>query len=178
MRFSKALPLLFKELQGDHIDFALVGGLAMYTLGFSRTTFDADFMILLAQADAVEQIMNRLGYQSHHKTQDVANYSSQDSDMGQVDFLFAHRRYAVAMLQRAGNATLLGYPVKVIRPEDLIGLKVQSSSNDLERTQKDRADIEEILRNHGKTMDWSLVEEYFRVFDRETEYKDLRKRFG
>ena len=124
MKFSKALPLLFGEMQKQKIDFALVGGLALYTLGAARTTFDADFLILLSQAAQVAEIMKRLGYQALHQTDDVANFSSDDPEMGQVDFLFAHRHYAKAMLQRAEKTTLLGLSVKVIRPEDLISAEM------------------------------------------------------
>src|SRR4029077_427856 len=101
MKFSKTLPLLFEEFSRERIDFALIGGLALYALGTSRTTFDADFMILLNQADVADRVMKRLGYQSLHRTHDVANYASEDPDKGQVDFIFAHRRYALSMLQRA-----------------------------------------------------------------------------
>src|SRR5690242_14317567 len=133
MKFSKALPLLFNEMEKHKIDFALVGGLALYTWGGSRTTFDADFLILLNQADQIGEVMKHLGYKALHQTDDVANFVSSDPDMGQVDFLFAHRQYSVAMLNRAKKSTFLDYPVKVVQPEDLIGLKVQSSSNDPDR---------------------------------------------
>jgi predicted nucleotidyltransferase len=177
MKFSKALPILLSELQSHQIEHALVGGLALSVLGAARTTFDADFMILLNQADQVDQIMKKIGYEALHKTQDVANYKSSDPDMGQVDFLFAHRRYALSMLKRARPVSLLGHSVKVIQPEDLIGLKVQSGSNDPDRTLQDNADIEDILRKHHATLDWTLIEGYFRLFDREAEFKALSRKF-
>jgi len=176
MKFSKTLPLLFEEFGRERIDFALVGGLALYALGTSRTTFDADFMILLNQADIAAQVMERLGYKPLHRTDDIANYVSEDADKGQVDFVFAHRRYALSMLRRATTAQLLNHPVKVLLPEDLIGLKVQSSSNDPNRALQDMADIEALMQRHRKSLDWSMVESYFKLFGRETEYKDLRSR--
>ncbi len=84
--------------------------------------------------------------------------------MGQVDFLFARRKYAVAMLDRAESSELLDYPVKVIQPEDLIGLKVQSSSNDPQRMPKDMADIEDLVRKFNRKLDWALIAEYFEIF--------------
>jgi len=178
MRFSKALPILFSELQKRRIDHALVGGLALYTLGSSRSTFDADFLILLSQADDVDVLMKSIGYDLLERTAETSHYGSRNPDMGQVDFLFAHRSYALAMLQRATDNKLLGHPIRVIRPEDLIGLKVQSSSNDPNRADKDLADIQEVMLRHGKTMDWNLIADYFRIFKREKELDQLKKRFA
>ena len=177
MRFSKALPPLFEALKKDNIDFALIGGLALYTLGASRSTFDADFMMFLTQAEALKKIMKELGYRPIHETHDVANYVSDDPDKGQVDFLFAHRHYATTMMGRAASAQLLGHAVKVLAPEDLIGLKIQSSSNDPSRQTKDQADIEEIMRHKGSALDWARIAEYYNVFNRMPEYEAMKKKY-
>src|SRR4029077_483069 len=110
-----------------------------------------------------------------HRTEDVANYVSSEPDLGQVDFLFAHRKYALEMLRRAVKRDVLGRSVKVLKAEDLIGLKVQSSSNDPKRAAKDRADIEDLMRRNAQNLDWEVVREYFVVFGREQEYELLRK---
>src|SRR5262249_36504464 len=143
-----------------------------------RTTFDVDFLIFSAQMDEVHAVMTRLGYERLHQSADVAQYQSKDPDKGQVDFLLAHRKYATAMLQRAKKQAAFGKQVKVLAPEDLIGLKVQSSANDPQRATKDKADIEDLIKRHTKTLDWKLVEEYFRLFQREDELTELKKRFS
>jgi putative endonuclease len=178
MRFSKALPLLFEALKNEHVEFALIGGLALYTLGASRSTFDADFMMFLSQAEKVKGVMENLGYRPLQESKDVANYVSDDPDLGQVDFLFAHRPYAMDMMKRARPANLLGLPVNVLAQEDLIGLKVQSSSNDSERRAKDAWDIEEIMRHGAKTLDWKRIAEYYKLFERDEEFQALKKRFS
>ncbi len=177
MQFSRVLPVLFAEFQKKQIDFALVGGLALYFSGAARTTFDADFMIFLTQADAVDRLMKGLGYDCLHKTENVANYASKDPAFGQVDFLFAHRPYALAMLSRAVEREFMNVTVKVLQPEDLIGLKVQSSSNQPERLTQDMLDVENLLKGHARTLDWELIETYFRLFDREKEFKNLRRKY-
>lgn len=176
MKFSKVLPTLFSEFEKQGIDFALVGGLALYFSGAARTTFDADFLILLTQSDLIDKIMKRLGYTPVHTSSDVVNYVAKDPDLGQVDFLLAHRSYALAMLKRAEKKDVMGNPVKVLQPEDLIGLKVQSSSNDPKRASQDKADIENLLVRHAKTMNWALVQDYFRLFNREQELEEMRRR--
>ena len=107
----------------------------------------------------------------------MANYVSSDPEMGQVDFLFAHRPYALEMMSRAKSTTLLGHPVKVISAEDLIGLKIQASSNDPNRCAKDQSDIEELMRQPNMDLDWKRIEEYYRLFNRASEFQNLRKRF-
>jgi len=82
------------------------------------------------------------------------------------------------MLRRAETKDVLGRQVKILKPEDLIGLKVQSSSNDPQRTSKDIADIEELIKHHAKTLDWELVGQYFQLFHREGELEHMKKRLS
>ena len=60
------------------------------------------------------------------------------------------------------------FEVKVLLPEDLIGLKIQAIANDPQnRLVIDAPDIQGILRLHMDKMDMDLVREYFRIFDKE-----------
>ena len=95
--------------------------------------------------------------------------------MGRVDFMYAHKERSTAMLERAEKRWVVGHDVKVLRPEDIIGLKVLSSTNDPDRASKDRWDIEDLMRRFHKTLDWQLVRDYFKLFNREEEFKKLKK---
>lgn len=176
MKFSKVLPLLFKTLRSQKVDFALIGGIALHTYGLARTTMDADFMILLSSADQVDEIMKSFGYKLLHQTKTFANYLAADPDYGRVDFMYAGKEVSVAMLARAQEQWLLGEMVKVLQAEDLIGLKVLSSSNDSERATRDLSDIEDLMRRYHRNLDWKLVENYFNMFGRGIEFRQLRKR--
>lgn len=173
MNFEKVFKILITEFQKNKIDFALIGGYALYFANVSRTTIDIDFMILLKQSDVIDNIMKKYGYDLLNKTNDVANYSSQFVEFGRVDFLFAHRKYALHMLERAEYKEIFGLKVKVIKPEDIIGLKVQSSLNDPQRFHRDMADIEELIRQNIKTLDLELVNEYFSLFGRSKELDEI-----
>jgi predicted nucleotidyltransferase len=177
MNFPKVIQLLQKEFAERNIDFALVGGLAIHALGISRTTRDVDGMAFLSNAADIDAIMKKLGYETLQRTEDIGNYLSKDWEMGRIDILFAHRPYAISMLQRAQEKSLFGGKIKVLMPEDIVGLKVQAIANNPERTHKDMADIETLLRLYGKTLDWKLVQEYFHAFDLEKEFHDLSQRF-
>lgn len=177
MRFLKTLPPLFERLDSDGIDFALIGGIAVSLAGVDRTTEDVDFLTLLSDSEKIDGIMKDLGYEVLKRSEDISNYWREGPDGGRVDFMFAHRPYAQAMLKRALSTQFMGQAIKTLRPEDLIGLKIQAISNNPARERKDRYDIEDLMMRHAKTLDWSLVREYFDVFGRITEYNDLRRKY-
>ena len=79
------------------------------------------------------------------------------------------------MLKRATECEILKgkFKAKVITPEDIIGRKVQASSNDPGRNSRDLADIEEILKRHKNNLDLKLLREYFSLFKREDELNNL-----
>lgn len=58
--------------------------------------------------------------------------------------------------------------MKVVDAEDIIGLKVQSSSNDPKRYHVDLGDIERLIAA-TPGLDIERVREYFRLFEREKE---------
>jgi predicted nucleotidyltransferase len=178
MNFPKVIQLLQAEFAKQNIDFALLGGLAIHALGSSRMTSDIDVLALLSDAKQIDAVMQKLGYEILHRTDNVGNYLSKDWDMGRVDVLFAQRKYTTQMLKRAKSMDLLGSKIKTLVPEDIIGLKVQSSSNDPKRAHRDMADVEELMKRHAKEMNWELVREYFELFDRVKEFEELKARYS
>ena len=68
--------------------------------------------------------------------------------------------------------------IRVLEPEDIIGLKVQAMVNDPRRRAQDRADIESLMAAHGRKLEWSRVLEYFELFGLADEGRELEKRFA
>jgi hypothetical protein len=149
------------------IDFALIGGLALAAHGAARATVDLDLLADSARADDIDSLLRARGYDCLHRTENVANYVSEVAELGRVDILFASRDYGRAMLRRAQPHDILGTSILVVDASDLIGLKVQSSSNDASRMRRDLADIERLLR--ATDLDLDRIREYFAIFDREKE---------
>lgn len=176
MDFKKVLETLASEFAKKGVDFAVMGGLALHFAGVSRATVDIDLIVALKDSGSVDEVMRKFGYELLHKSEDAANYSSPLAPLGRVDFLFAHRKYALAIMGRASAQNLFGYAVKIARPEDIIGLKVQAMTNDAARYHKDMADIEEIMRANPDKLDMEIIREYFRLFDREKELDDIIKK--
>ena len=158
-------------LRDAGIAHALIGGLAMAAHGSARATLDLDLLADGRRADDVDRILLERGYSCLHRNEDLANYAGESRERGRVDFLFARRAHGKAMLERAELHEILGESVRVVDASDLIGLKVQSSSNDASRIHRDLADIERLLR--GANVDLARVREYFRLFDREKELDAL-----
>ena len=171
MDLRSVLVEIHTALRDASIEHALIGGLALAAHGAARATTDLDLLADAERADDVDRIVRARGYDCLHRTQEVANYASADRPKGRVDFLFARRPHGRAMLARAREHPILGESVRVVDAADLIGLKVQSSSNDPSRRHRDLADIERLLR--AAELDLGRVREYFRLFDREKELDAL-----
>lgn len=85
----------------------------------------------------------------------------------------------MAMLDRAERIELpTGLSVPVASVEDIIGLKIQAMSNDLSRAEQDWLDIRQLVRSArlaGQTLDWELIGDYFKLFDKQSLLEALKK---
>lgn len=178
MDFVKVFNFLLSDFKQEKIDCALIGGFGLQALGITRTTGDIDLLINRQDTQKAKKIMKRQGYRLLHESGDVLNFSGQKIDLGRVDFLLAHRKYALGMLERAKNKKVFGgkFQIKALTAEDQVGLKVQSSSNDPQRLHRDMADIEQIISDNYSRLDIGLLREYFRLFEREGELDAILKK--
>lgn len=177
MNFEAVFKLIIENFEKEKINFALIGGFALHTVGCQRATNDIDFLVAKEDMPKAKKLMLAYGYRAINETEDVTNFLNDLGPLGQVDFLHAYRKYAKAMLGRATPKSVLDgkVKIKVIAPEDLIGLKVQSSSNDPNRLNLDMSDIENVLRANRGQLDLQLIKEYFDLFNRKS---DLEKILG
>jgi len=171
---------LANRFQAQGIDFALMGGFALGIWGAQRATIDLDFLILLDDMEPAHTILTSLGYELRHKSENVSQYISPLKTFGEIDFLHAFRAVSKAMLQRAAKKEIFsaGLTIKVLQPEDIIGLKVQALTNDPSRKNIDFADIETLIHHYGSRLDWQLVKSYFDLFEQGDLFKSLRGRYG
>ncbi len=68
--------------------------------------------------------------------------------------------------------------VKVLKIEDLIGFKLQGMVSDESRKSQDFSDIESLISTNNKDIDWSLVKEYFDLFNCSELFNKLREKYG
>ena len=180
MDFERVLRDLVSDFNEREVPYALIGGFAVGALGISRATMDLDFLVARDALPRVDEIMQRHGYRLRYRSENVSQFISDSALLGQVDFLHAFREISTGMLQRA-----LGLPafagslqIRTLRPEDIIGLKVQSLTNDPRRERRDLVDIELLAERYSGEIDWGRVREYFAVFDRLELYDEIREAHG
>ena len=180
MDFEAVFILLLQNFEKYKIRFALIGGFALHTAGLSRTTQDIDFLIAKEDMPKVKQFMLSAGYEALHESEDITNFAGKLKELGQVDFLHAHRKYTKKFLEDAQEKDILNgkFKIRVITPEAQIGLKVQSSSNDPKRYHQGIADIESLMQANAGRLDLNALREYFALFNRELEFEEILKRAG
>lgn len=175
MNFKLVFNFLIDFFQKEKIDYALIGGFALQASGITRATQDIDFLILSKDASKVKDFLIKKDYKIIYESEDVLNCAGSKQDLGRIDFLLSHRKYSLAMLKNAQEKMLnqLRLKIKVIKTEDLIGLKVQAISNDPERFHKDMADIRLLIKGHYSALNKDVLREYFKLFEREKEIEEI-----
>jgi hypothetical protein len=140
-----------------------------------------DFLLLAEDVEQTEKILARYDYRCIHKTENVGQYVSDTTTYGSVDFIFSSRDISKKMLDRSVHMDLtFDLKVKVLMPEDIIGLKVQALSNDPSREVKDYADIDALLKSRhasSVSIDWPLLHDYFELFDQLNLYSQLAEKY-
>ncbi|MBI5400155.1 nucleotidyltransferase [Candidatus Saganbacteria bacterium] len=175
MDFEKVFQLLLSDFAAAQISFALIGGFALASWGYPRSTLDIDFLLDKNDLFKVKELMSSYGYNIGHESEESISFQGGLVPLGRVDFLLAHRHYTLAMLKRAVTGEILGgrFKIKIVGVEDLIGLKVQASSNDRERYLQDMVDIENLIKENYSSIKFELIKEYFNLFERDQELQKI-----
>ncbi|MFN3551228.1 MAG: nucleotidyl transferase AbiEii/AbiGii toxin family protein [Endomicrobiia bacterium] len=180
MDFKTVLKLVIKNFKKENVRYALIGGFALGCLGISRTTVDLDFLVDKDDLPKIDKIMKDLGYKCRYKSENVSQYISPLKIFGEIDFLHAFRKISLRMLENTIEKPIFNgqLKIKILKPEDLIGLKIQAIVNDKERRNREFIDIEELMILYKGNLDWQLLEEYFSLFELKDKFKELKKKYG
>ena len=167
MNFNLVLKYLIELFNKEDISYAVIGGLALDIHGIIRTTQDIDFIVPLQDIQKIEGFMLARGYKKLFRNNEVANYASDNFELGRVDFLLAHRKYTQNMLKNtiAFDTKVSPYKLNVAQLEDLIGLKLQAHFNKKDRKTDDLKDIENIITQFRPKLNYEQIKEYFSVFN-------------
>ncbi len=179
MDFEQVLTTVLGAFERQHIRYAVIGGFALTTLGVLRATRDVDFLVHRDDLEPLHAILTPLGYQRVAQTENVSHYTHPDLRWGSLDFIHAFRAIACEMLEQAQPRPIFQgkQTIRVVHPEDVIGLKVQSLANNPRRRAKDQYDIEELAKLYGNRLNWSRIQDHYELFDLGAEGKELRARF-
>ncbi len=167
MNFKLVLNKIISDFNEQNIRYALIGGIALGAWGVTRATIDLDFLVIREDMRKVHEILRGLGYKKEYRSENVSQYIAQDRMFGEIDFLHAFRAPSLKIIKRAVTKKMFNetLPVKIAGIEDLIGLKIQAMANDESRITRDLGDIESLMATNRKNIDWSIIEEYFELFE-------------
>lgn len=165
MHFETVLKHLIQLFRDEKVEYAIIGGIALGAWGYQRVTVDLDFLILSQDLEIAHKYLTTHGYSCLTKNKEFASYVSKNLILGRVDLMLAHNDLTQKMLQRSVKKRVseeLG-SLRVIRPEDLIGLKLIAAHNNPKRHNRDMVDVQEIIKHYGKRLDYELVRDYFKA---------------
>lgn len=180
MDFEQVFKALLGEFDRSQIRYAVIGGFAVAVLGLARATVDLDLLVHGDDLGRLQAILAGFGYRQLASTQNVSRYIHPDASWGALDILHAFRRPSVQMLERARVLPIFSgtQTIRVVQPEDAIGLKVQAMANNPLRRTRELGDIEALMELYGSKLDWDQVQAYFDLFGFGEEARQLKARFG
>ncbi len=179
MDLKTVLDLILESFQKENIRYGLIGGFALGLLGIPRATVDLDFLIHRDDLDKIDKIMRANNYDCVYKSENVSQYVSAIKIFGEIDFLHAFREVSVKMLGKAKELDIFEgkSKIKVLMPEDIIGLKLQALMNDPARLIREYLDIEALMDYYRKNLDWKSIEDYFSIFEQKEKFRELKSKY-
>lgn len=157
MDLRNTLKLVHELFKNEGIEHALIGGLCLACYGSTRATVDLDLLIYESDKESAEETLCRNGFNLVNSSSEVLQFSG----IGLVDLLIARRPISQDILKLSNSGGPEG--MNFVRPEDLIGLKIQAYKNDRSREFQDKADIQYLIQSQDQ-MDWSLIKKYADLF--------------
>jgi len=155
-------------LDSVQIEHALIGGIALATLGLNRATADVDLMIDGEYKEKAKEALKKEGFVLKTETKEVLHFEG----TGYLDILLANRPLSKEMLKNSVVRSKL--PIKCLQPEDIIGLKIQAYINDKSRELQDKADIKKLFETHPD-MDMNKIKKYAELFNQWNVVRRLKK---
>ena len=177
MDFEFVLKRLLDGFDRLDIRYGLMGGFALGALGAPRATQDLDFLIHRDDMQRLHHLLTSLGYRRIHHSEDVSQYNGESVVWGHLDFLHAFRELALEMLGRTLEKPVFSGSrrIRVLTPEDVIGLKVQAMANAPKRKEREIADIQALVLANPR-IDWKRVHQFYNLFGMDSEFRALRRR--
>ena len=155
-----------KEFDAEKIQFALIGGLAVGSLGYQRFTNDIDMLIHEDDKEKAKNLLLKKGYTLFSENSEFVQFQGQCP----LDIQLARRPISKKML--ADAQMLTNTPVRCLRVEDLIGLKIQAFSTNSKREFKRKR----TSSVHFSSLDWAKIKNYADLFSKGTKSKPSKLR--
>ena len=166
------LIVFFKQAE---IDYAVVGAFALKAYGYLRATQDVDFLVRGTHQSRIIAYVESLGYETIYRSAGYSNHVHPLANLGRIDFIYVEGETADIILSEARPLLVLDdISVPVVRAEHLIALKVFAMKNDPERSFREMADLQYLLKLPG--LDLKEIRGYFEKYEQMEKYDELTKR--
>ncbi|NWG02068.1 MAG: nucleotidyltransferase [Syntrophaceae bacterium] len=170
---------IFRSLIGffeqAQIDYALVGSFALKAYGYLRATQDVDFLVRSPHQSRIIAYLESLGYETIYRSVGYSNHVHPLTNLGRIDFIYVEGETADVILSEAKPLLVLDdISVPVVRAEHLIALKVFAMKNDPERSFREMADLQYLLKLPG--LDMEEIRGYFEKYGQMEKYDELTKK--
>ena len=175
MDFKAATSALLQRFKVQRVRYGLMGGFALGLWGVTRSTVDLDFLIHRDDLGLIETTMKELGYECRFRSENVSQYVSSLKIFGEVDYLHAFREASLDMLDRAAEKRIFNdeLTIRVLLPEDLVGLKLQAIKNSPSRREQDMADIKALYAAQEGKLELEVIRKYAEILDAEHLLKEI-----
>ena len=156
INLRKTLSDAHSVLEQAGVVHALIGGFALASYGQHRATSDIDLLADGTKKEIIKTELIKKGFVLKHESTEVLQFSG----IGFLDILLANRPLSQEMLKRAKRNSELN--IYILKPEDIIGLKIQAYKNDGTRELQDKADIQKLLALPN--LDLETIKKYADLF--------------
>jgi hypothetical protein len=172
MNLRTVIENLSRFFAREEIVFAVIGAFALKAHGYVRATRDVDFIVRREDQEKTIRFLETLGYETLHRSQGFSNHLHPLPGLGRVDFVYVAGETAELIFSGTRPLFILDdLTLPVVRPEHLIALKVYAMKNDPERTYREMADIQQLLRL--PEVDRDEVSSYFEKYGQLEKFHEL-----
>ncbi|MBN2286749.1 MAG: nucleotidyltransferase family protein [Tissierellales bacterium] len=155
-------------LEENRINYAVIGGFALYGFGYVRATRDIDFVVRLEDQSTLVNFLLSLGFETIQCSFAFSNHVHPIGNL-QVDFMYVAGKTADQIFSSVQKRIIFrNKKFPVVSAEHLIAMKLFAASNNPDRLLKDLADVKEILNN--AEVDKNTIEKLFKKYKMEKYY--------
>jgi hypothetical protein len=177
MAFNPVLARLLSGLEKKQIRHAFIGGQTLGMLGFSRPNSCMELLVSRDDMEKLDLLLKDIGYERTQHGAGSSRYALSGEVNYELDVVHPAGDVVLEMIGRTGEKQLIGglAEIRVLRLEDIIGLKLQMIKNDPGTESRYMADIKSLASIYGKVMDWPLVEKHAEMFGMQSILNKIRK---
>jgi predicted nucleotidyltransferase len=145
-----------------HLQFLVIGGLAISQYGYSRDTADLDIFICQNDRTKWLELFSQLRYTVFHDGGNFIQLSPPEQNAWPVDLMLVKAKTFKPMFAASRKVNLYGINVRIPSLEHLIALKLHALKNTrLHRFLKDFLDVENLIRINKLDMKSEIIRQLF-----------------